>query len=36
LKKKKDVRKAKDFNIDDEWIVENEANSYLNALDEDI
>ena len=41
LNKKKDVRKAKDFNIDDvayddEWISENEANSDLNALDEDI
>ncbi|KAG4377511.1 hypothetical protein GLYMA_18G136551v4 [Glycine max] len=41
LNKKKDVRKAKDFNIDDaasndEWIVENEENSDLNALDEDI
>jgi len=41
LNKKKDVRKSKNFKIDDvssddEWIVENEANSDLNALDEDI
>lgn len=42
LKKKKDVRKTREYNIDDlasddEWTVEeNEANSTLDALDEDI
>ncbi|RDX93893.1 hypothetical protein CR513_23797, partial [Mucuna pruriens] len=41
LNKKKDVRKINDYNIDDlafddKWLVENETNSYLDALDEDI